>query len=69
MNKDEKRKLLDNKQKENMKDEIDWLWEQYQNSGFPQNPAMDFRKYCNGYGKEILEYRRTSKDGYGDPLY
>jgi len=69
MNKDERRKLLDSKQKDNLKAEIDWLWEQYQDSAFPQNPDMSFRKFCDGYGYELLDYRRSRKDGYGDPLY
>jgi hypothetical protein len=65
MNEDEKRKLLDKKQKENLQEEIDWMWEQYQNSGFCENPEMNFRKYCESIGRPLLSYRNR-KDGYGD---
>jgi hypothetical protein len=65
MNEDEKRKRLDQKQKNNLQKEIDWMWEQYLNSGYPENPEMNSRKYCDMIGKSLLPYRNR-KDGYGD---
>ena len=54
MNEDEKRKLLDQI--------IDWMWEQYLNSGYPENPEMNFRKYCDMIGKSLLPYRNRKDD-------
>jgi hypothetical protein len=60
------REVLDNKIKQNLHDEVEWMWRQYQNSGYPENPNCNFRKYCETVGYRLLAVRNR-KDGYGDP--
>lgn len=57
-----RREVLDNKIRQNLHNEIEWMWEQYLDSGYPENPRYNFREFCQNVGYKMVEVR-LRRDG------
>lgn len=60
-----RREMLDNAIKQNLHNEVEWMWIQYKNSGYPERPGYNFRDFCENVGYKMLAVRDRG-NGYGE---